>query len=258
MPAQKFRRNFKNLLTLSNVCFKLSYETTVWGHQAFLEASKMESTNSETDKTVQERLLDAAERLFADHGYEGTSVRDLAGAADCNVASVNYYFGGKENLYTEVWRRQMKAMVETRLASIEQVMAKGDGPPSVEDLLRSFAYAFIGPLLDESKSGRVLRLYAREMVAPHLPENTFVEEVVRPTMGAMHQALLKVCPELKESKVPLVMFSIAGQLAHVAHIKSMMEHVDSDDMPVFDLGQYVEHVVNFSAGGIRACFGRKC
>ena len=217
----------------------------------------MAEISEAAEKTVQERLLDAAERLFAEHGFDGTSVRELAGAAECNVAAVNYYFGGKENLYVEVWRRMMKRMVETRLASIEQVMSKEGEAPSLEDFLRSFAYAFLGPLLDESKSGRILRLYAHEMVNPHLPANMFVQEVVRPTMGAMHQALVKVCPELEESKVPLVIFSIAGQLAHTAHLRSMMEHAENDELGVFDVGQYIEHVVAFSAAGIRAYFGRK-
>ena len=49
-----------------------------------------------------ERLLSAAEKLFAKNGYDGTSVRDITEAADCNVASVNYYFSGKEKLYQAV------------------------------------------------------------------------------------------------------------------------------------------------------------
>jgi len=51
--------------------------------------------SSDAKKSVQDRLLDAAEELFCEHGFDGTSVRDLAAAAGCNVASVNYYFGGK-------------------------------------------------------------------------------------------------------------------------------------------------------------------
>jgi AcrR family transcriptional regulator len=223
----------------------------------FLRKLGMAEISEAADKTVQERLLDAAERLFADRGFDRTSVRELAGSAECNVAAVNYYFGGKENLYVEVWQRQMERMVQTRLASIKEVMSKEGEAPSLEDLLRSFAHAFLGPLLDESKSGRILRLYAHEMVNPHLPANMFVQEVVRPTMGAMHQALVKVCPELEEAKVPLVMFSIAGQLVHTVHLRSMMEHAENDELGVFDVGQYIEHVVAFSAAGIRAYFRRK-
>jgi len=68
-----------------------------------------------SDKPVQERLLDAAEELFCEHGFEGTSVRDIAAAAGCNIASVNYYFGGKEKLYLEVWRRHFNLMRQARI-----------------------------------------------------------------------------------------------------------------------------------------------
>ncbi|MHC4640184.1 MAG: TetR/AcrR family transcriptional regulator [Planctomycetota bacterium] len=79
--------------------------------------------NSGSDKPVQDRLLDAAEQLFSEHGFDGASVRDIASAAGCNIAAVNYYFGGKDKLYTEVWRRQLVQMRDTRLKAIEQVMS---------------------------------------------------------------------------------------------------------------------------------------
>ena len=65
------------------------------------------------EKKVQERLIDVAEALFCEQGYNNTSVRELAAAADCNLAAVNYYFGGREKLYMEVWRRLLKKMIES-------------------------------------------------------------------------------------------------------------------------------------------------
>ena len=52
-----------------------------------------------------ERLLEEAEALFAEKGYTAVSIREIIAAADCNVASINYYFGNKKNLYLEVFRR---------------------------------------------------------------------------------------------------------------------------------------------------------
>ena len=64
------------------------------------------------------RLLDTAECLFAERGFAGTSVRDITADAGCNLAAVNYHFGGKQNLYREVFRRRLAALREQRLASI--------------------------------------------------------------------------------------------------------------------------------------------
>jgi AcrR family transcriptional regulator len=207
---------------------------------------------SGSDKPVQDRLLDAAEQLFSEHGFDGASVRDIAATAGCNIAAVNYYFGSKDKLYTEVWRRQLVQMRDARLQAIEQVMSESNGKPSLEDLLKSFANAFIGPFVDESRSRQLMKLMAREMIDQRMHVNLFVEEVIKPTMGAMRGALPKACPGLDESKIPLIIVFLAGQLMHVVHIKAMLDQTEMTGMPAFDLNEAVDHIVKFSAAGIRA------
>lgn len=214
--------------------------------------SQDNKANSNTNKGVRDRLLDAAEELFCEHGFEGASIRDIAAAADCNIASVNYYFGGKEKLYEEVWRRHLILMRDVRIASIDKVMSKSDGKPQLEVLLKAFAEAFIGPLVDESRARRLSKLWAREMIDQHLPANMFAQEMVIPTLTAMRTALVKACPGVEESKVPFVVFSIVGQLVHVVHTKAMFEQCDEAALPRFDLAKAIDHIVEFSAAGIRA------
>lgn len=203
-------------------------------------------------KGVRERLLEVAEELFSEHGFEGTSVRELAGAAGCNIASINYYFGGKEKLYEEVWRHHLALLRDTRMASIDKVMADSAGNPSLEELLRSFAYAFIGPLVDQSGGRRLIRLMARELIDPHLPSEMFGEDVIKPTLIRMQHALAKACPGLDESKVPLVVFSLIGQLIHTIRIKPILRWTDDEALAVFDPAKLIDHIVAFSAAGIRA------
>jgi len=213
--------------------------------------SQDNKTNSDSNKGVRDRLLDAAEELFCEHGFEGASIRDIAASADCNIASVNYYFGGKEKLYEEVWRRHLIPMRDARIASIENVMSQSEGQPRLEELLRAFADTFVGPMI--KKSARQLGiLMAREWIDRRLPAKMFLDDVVRPTMTAMSNALVKVCQGLDESKVPLVVLSITGQLVQVAHIKAIFEQGNEADLPMFDLNVAIEHIVKFSAAGIRA------
>lgn len=209
-------------------------------------------TNAASDRPVQDRLLDAAEDLFCEHGFEGTTIRDIAAAARCNIASVNYYFGGKDKLYAEVWRRHLGIMRNTRIQSIEKVMSQNQAQPQLEDLLTSFANAFIEPMADESRSQQLIKLMTREMLDRHLPPNMFIDEMIKPTMASMRKALMKICPGLDESKVPLVVFSIVGQLIHAIRIKAMFEEGDKADFPIFNLAEAVNHIVEFSAAGIRA------
>ncbi|MBN2313334.1 MAG: CerR family C-terminal domain-containing protein [Sedimentisphaerales bacterium] len=215
--------------------------------------SKEKIVAGNTEKGVQDRLLNAAEELFCEKGYAGTSVRDIAASAGCNVASVNYYFGGKEKLYEEVWRRHLIPMRDARVSSIEKVLSQGEGHYTLEDLLRSFAETFIGPLVEARRTSRLSKLLARECMERHLPVTMFADEVIKPTLATMRTALIQCCSHLSESTIPLITFSLVGQLVHVVHVRAIFEQGDENlDLPVFDLGKAIDHIVNFSAAGIRA------
>jgi len=203
------------------------------------------------ERNVQDRLIEAAAELFCRRGFNETSVRDIAALAGCNVASVNYYFGGKDNLYLEIWRRRLAFMRQTRLASIEKVMS-ASGEPQLEDLLRSYAISFIEPLIDGSLHCRFINLMAREMIDPHLPRDLYLTEMVSPVLNALSEALLKICPWLDRSKISMVIFSIVGQLLmHTVCVKEMFEGSNHPELSKIDVDSIVNHVVEFSASGIR-------
>jgi AcrR family transcriptional regulator len=207
-------------------------------------------------KTAQDKLIEAAEELFCQRGFNETSVRDIASAAGCNVASVNYYFGGKDNLYLEIWRRRLAFMRESRLASIEKVMSSG-GQPVLEDLLRSYANSFIQPLVGGSTNCRFINLMAREMIDPHLPREMYLTEMVLPVLDALSEALGQICPWLDKTSVLTVILSLVGQLLmHTICVKEMFEKSNHPELSRVDLNGVVDHVVKFSAAGIRAYEGQ--
>ena len=213
--------------------------------------------NAGPAKSVKDRLLDVAEGLFCEQGFKGTSIRDIASLAGCNIASVNYYFGSKEKLYEEVWRRHLIPMRDARIASINKVMSQIEVRPNLEDLLRSFADTFVGSMVDTNRTSQLSKLMAREYIDSHLPTNMFVNEVMMPTITAMRSALMKTCPDLDESKIMPVVFSLVGQLVHLVHVKTMFEHGGDDlSLPVFDSNEVIDHIVKFSAAGIRAYMGK--
>ena len=210
-----------------------------------------EMRNEAEGRGVQDRLIEAAEELFCTRGFNDTSVRDIAGAADCNVASVNYYFGSKDNLYREIWRRRLVQMRDSRLASIERVMS-ASGRPVLEDLLRSYATAFLEPLVGQAATCRFVNLMAREMIDPHLPRETFLNEMIVPVMSALSDALIRVCPPLAHCNVRLIVLSIVSQLIHTLCAQGMFEESGHPEVPKLDIEELIDHVVRFSAAGIRA------
>ena len=91
---------------------------------------------------TKERILDAAERLFADSGFAATSLRDITGEADVNVASVNYHFGSKEALLSAILERRFRPINEQRIALLDELESRaGQHGPALEDIVA----AFVGP-----------------------------------------------------------------------------------------------------------------
>jgi AcrR family transcriptional regulator len=101
-------------------------------------------------RTTPDRILDAAERLFALRGFHGVSVREITSAADVDVALVNYHFGSKMDLYTEVLARRSQLLNEERLDMLAEARrAAQPGPASIESVINAFTY----PLLNRSARG---------------------------------------------------------------------------------------------------------
>ena len=85
------------------------------------------------------RILDAAERLFADHGFPTTSLRDITQEAGVNLAAVNYHFGSKEALLIAVLERTTTPVNQARLEQLDELEAAGgDAPVPTEQLVRAF------------------------------------------------------------------------------------------------------------------------
>src|SRR5215470_15519598 len=73
-----------------------------------------------SDKT-RDRILTVAERLFAAHGFNGVSMRDLAAAAKVPLALISYHFGPKKALYRAVFSRRYEALTEDRLRRLGEI-----------------------------------------------------------------------------------------------------------------------------------------
>ncbi|MFL0810233.1 MAG: TetR family transcriptional regulator [Agarilytica sp.] len=90
-----------------------------------------------------ERILDAAEALFATHGYDGVTIRQIAHAAQVDVALASYHYGKKRDLFDAVFFRRAEVLNQLRLDQLTQCEdAAGEEGPSVESIIE----AFIRPL----------------------------------------------------------------------------------------------------------------
>ena len=115
-----------------------------------------------TDSTRQ-RILDTAERLFADQGFHATTLRQITREADVNLAAVNFHHGSKDALILAVFQRRLDQLNSDRLARLDDALKASD-PPRLERVLEAFIYP---ALLLSSRSkgggdgGRFMRLLMR-------------------------------------------------------------------------------------------------
>lgn len=178
-----------------------------------------ESTAPDTGPSTRERILDAAERLFAENGIEGTSLREITGAAGVNLAAVHYHFGSKEALVGAVFDALIGPINRERLRQLDAL--EGAAAPGVPDL-ESVLLAFVGPALqatsrdDESISRKlslVGRIYAERR---SFSREVFVRQF-QTVFQRFHRALARCLPHLAAAEVSTRMHLVIGSLVHMVH-----------------------------------------
>lgn len=127
---------------------------------------------------TRERILKAAERLFADRGYEETSVRAIVAKARVNQAAINYHFGGKDGLYREVLRTAFRALTEQQLAHAQEMKGM-----SREKALGEFIRHQLHALGERGEHSRHLRIFNWEAVRPTAVYRKLMSEEAAPFMA---------------------------------------------------------------------------
>ena len=114
--------------------------------------------------STKDRILHAAEDLFAQQGFASTSLRQVTSRADVNIAAVNYHFGSKDNLINEVFRRRMDEMSAQRIAALQQAM--DTAPGKLEPILAAFVEPALAMAQDRHGGAAITLLRARRAPPP--------------------------------------------------------------------------------------------
>ena len=155
---------------------------------------------------TRERLLNAAERLFADRGYEATSVRAIVAKARVNQAAINYHFAGKEGLYREVLRIGFRALTEHQLGHAEEAKAM-----SREKALCEFVRHQLRPLLARDDLSRHIRIFNWEAVRPTAVFRKLVSEEAVPFMGLAIDLVGRFMPKADQPTLTVAAIWLIGQ-----------------------------------------------
>jgi len=157
-------------------------------------------------EVTRERIMKAAERLFADRGYDGTSIRAIVAKARVNQAAINYHFDGKDGLYREVLRAAFRAMTEDQLAHAEEAKAM-----SREDALHAFIRRQLHPLMGRDEYSRYMRIFNWEAVRPTPVFRSLLSEEAAPFMGLAADLVSRFLPGADSRTVTVASIWLMGQ-----------------------------------------------
>ena len=155
---------------------------------------------------TRERILSAAERLFAERGYEATSIRAIVGKARVNQAAINYHFAGKDGLYREILRAAFRALTEHQLTHAQETKAMPR-----EQALEEFVRHQLRPLLARDDLSRSIRLFNWEAVRPTAVFRKLMTEEAVPFIGLAVDLLRRFMPKADQSTLTLASIWLIGQ-----------------------------------------------
>ena len=199
------------------------------------------------DTETRDRLLNAAERLFADRGFKRVTVRDICRAARANVAAVNYHFGDKLGLYREV----LQSAIDTMRATNDAAREAGAGQ-TAEEQLRRYIAVFIRKLLGPG-SDTVHKLVTREMNDPTPVLDALVEQAVRPRVDYLSRLIAEIigCAPTDQRVLRCVASVQAQSIAYLPN--PIATRLGLANKPTAaNLADIAEHIAEFSLAGVHA------
>lgn len=160
------------------------------------------------------RLLDAAIELFAQRGFHGTSIRDIADRAGANVAAGHYHYGSKDGLYLEVLRAQfaeVRAQLERRGLARSVSALRRASRRELVGLLEARIATMLDMLLGPPPAPHGA-LMLREMCDPTDAMPIIVAEFIEPQTREMEQLVARLIPGAPRETVTQIVYSIIGQV----------------------------------------------
>src|SRR6266850_844421 len=142
--------------------------------------------------TTRDRILDAAELLFANHGFEGASIRAIVDAAKVNLAAIHYHFRSKEALLEAVLTRRISLVNEARLKRLEEAeAAAAPQPASADKVLRAFIVPTIEFAHRDRAGATFVQLMSRMFTEPRFALTNFMGRKFGDTIARFTSALVR-------------------------------------------------------------------
>ena len=218
---------------------------------------KLESAGDYSVSQTRQRILDAAERLFMENGYEGTSTRMVTSAAAVNLAAVNYHFGSKEALMQEVLRRRLATLNQERLRVLDEAESQAAGAPLKPSQIVDGLFGTLLRMADaEGPGGRICqRLIGRTLTEPADFIRTFLAAEYADVLERYKAALFRALPDVPRAEIVWRFHFMLGATSYAIAGTDALQLVTDWQVQEDDATQaekMMPRLMAFLLGGLRA------
>ena len=205
---------------------------------------KPDQTVAHANGATREALLSAATTVFAERGFQDSTVRDICQLAGANVAAVNYHFGGKEELYGEV------VLAVSHTGEPPTHMSLGSDVPA-ENRLEAHVRWLLKRLVSSGPSDPMGQIMGREMIQPTPALDRLVSEVFRPQSIWLKEVVRDLLgPGFPEATYLRGVMSIVSQIVFYKHCRPVLERMGAGFYPTPEMVEVqIRHIVDFSLAG---------
>jgi AcrR family transcriptional regulator len=208
------------------------------------------STTETSTKTTSERILDAAEGLFATQGIRGTSLKEITELAEVNIAAVNYHFRTKDALLRAVYERCFQPLNEERLRLLEETeAAAGDRPLPLEQVL----YALFEPMVRAWQTNRnFILLVGRLQSEPDPQLNVFVQSLYGGLIQRFLVAARRAAPDIADEQLFFWIHFLFGGVVYTLINSQDMEQMHPGQNLIDTPDLFLQDLISFGTAGLRS------
>ena len=199
------------------------------------------------------RILDVAERLFVEHGFEATSLRMITQQAEVNLAAVNYHFGSKDALFESVFMRRIGPFVAACLAELDALEQSGQAL-TAEALVLTFIKPCLMLSKDPTKGGALfVRLMSRTLVENHRLLRDALNQQYSVFVQRYSSAFQAALPQFETEDIAWRMHFAFGVMFNAFAGNDVLKiFVRSQVVSARDPDMVVKHLVPFVVAGLTA------
>jgi AcrR family transcriptional regulator len=202
--------------------------------------------------STRDRILEVAERLFAERGFDAVGIREITALAGCNVSAVNYYFGNKKGLYMAVFKERLGQ----RAFTVQETFRRefNASQKDLKGLLRALARAYL--LAPFSEEERLIhhKLLSREAHQPTEAFHYMLKEVLLPFFNEIKEEIKRLSKgPVSEERLRIYTISIFAIVMHFSMARTMVSRVTGKRYTKKFLESLTEEITEFCLRGLEVC-----